>query len=108
MKRSSAFLIAILSLLLATISANAAIHFVRSGATGANNGSDWNNAWNGWSSINWSLVSPGATIYVAAGTYSGTLAIGKSGVSGNVITIQRVRSTDVAATSAGGWESADG
>jgi hypothetical protein len=51
-------------------------------------------------------VNPGDTIYVAAGTYSGQLTIGKSGVSGALITIERVRSTDIAATRAAGWNPA--
>jgi hypothetical protein len=49
-------------------------------------------------------VSSGDTIYVAAGTY-GALVIGKSGSAGSPIILERVRSTDVAATSAAGWKS---
>ena len=43
---------------------------------------------------------------MAAGTYSGQLTVGKSGVSGAVITIERVQSSDLAATRAAGWNSA--
>jgi hypothetical protein len=57
------------------------------------------------SSINWGSVSSGDTIYVAAGTYSGELSIGSSGSSGSPIIVERVRSTDIAATSAAGWKS---
>jgi hypothetical protein len=81
-------------------------HFVRVGATGASNGSDWNNAWATWTSINWALVNPGDTIYVAGGTYSGQMTVGKSGLSGAAITIERVLSTDVAAARAPGWNAA--
>jgi hypothetical protein len=81
----------------------AANFFVRPSASGRNNGSDWTNAWSGWSSIQWGSIHPGDTVYVAGGTYSGKLLIGRSGVAGGVITIQRVRSTDTAATSAAGW-----
>src|ERR1700694_2000908 len=77
--------------------------FVRAGASGANDGSDWNNAWTGWSSINWGSIRAGDTVYVAGGRYTGMLRIGASGTAGNMITIQRVRSTDSAATSAAGW-----
>jgi hypothetical protein len=81
-------------------------YFVRAGASGANNGSDWNNAWTGWSSIQWASIRAGDTVYVAGGRYAGTLQIGASGKADNRITIQRVRSTDSAATSAAGWNAA--
>ena len=94
-----------LFLLILTPACFASNFFVRSGASGGNNGSDWNNAWNGWSSIQWGGggVLPGDFVYVAGGAYTGTLLIGVSGAAGNVITIQRVRSTDTAATGAAGW-----
>jgi hypothetical protein len=44
-----------------------ATHYVRSGATGANNGSDWNNA---WTSLPTTFVR-GDTYYIADGTYQG-------------------------------------
>ena len=94
-----------LFLLILTPACFASNFFVRSGASGGNNGSDWNNAWNGWSSIQWGGggVLPRDFVYVAGGAYTGTLLIGVSGAAGNVITIQRVRSTDTAATGAAGW-----
>jgi hypothetical protein len=77
--------------------------FVRPSASGRNDGSDWTNAWSGWSSIRWASIHSGDIVYVAGGAYSGKLLIGASGTAGGVITIQRVRSTDTAATSAAGW-----
>src|SRR5262249_25578525 len=97
-----------LALLLLTFSSScfANIFFVREGASGANNGLDWNNAWTDWSSINWGSIRAGDTVYIAGGRYTGTLQIGASGRAGNRITIKRVRSTDSAATSIAGWTDA--
>src|SRR5262249_53756302 len=67
------------------------------------NGSDWTNAWSGWSSIQWANVHAGDTVYVAGGAYSGKLLIGASGTAAGAITIPRGRSSDRAATSAAGW-----
>lgn len=59
-------LIAILAVLLfVTKTAMAADYFVRAGATGANNGADWTNA---YTSLPGTLVR-GATYYIADGTY---------------------------------------
>jgi hypothetical protein len=73
-------------------------YFVRPSASGRNDGSDWANAWGGWISIGWNRIHAGDVVYVAGGAYSGKLLIQASGV-----TIQRVRSTDTAATVAAGW-----
>jgi hypothetical protein len=98
----------ILLIFLLTFSVNCFANnfFVRAGAPGNNSGSDWNNAWTGWSSIKWASISAGDTVYVAGGRFSGTFQIGASGKAGSMITIQRVRSTDSAATSAAGWNAA--
>ena len=90
------------------LQASAKNFYVRSGASGANNGSDWNNAWKECSSIVWggsSGVNAGDTVYLAGGNYSTTLVPNTSGNSSAWITVQRVRSTDSAATSAAGWSS---
>ena len=60
---------------------HAATYYVRAGATGANNGSDWSNAWSRPSNINQSVLQPGDTVYIAAGTY-GPLNILRSGAPG--------------------------
>jgi hypothetical protein len=82
-------------------SANAANWYVRPSSAGANNGTDWNNAWT-LAGIKWSSVSAGDTIYLTGGAYS-SLTIGKSGSSGNVISIRRARANNSACTSAAGW-----
>jgi hypothetical protein len=49
----------------------ASYHYVREGAAGGSNGSDWTNAWRSLGDIKWSSVSRGDTIYIADGTYTG-------------------------------------
>ena len=78
--------------------------YVRAGAAGSNNGSDWNNAWSDVTQINWGNVSPGASIWIAGGTYGGLL-IGASGATNSPIYIARVRSTNSIPASAAGWNS---
>jgi hypothetical protein len=60
-------------------------------ATGNNDGTSWANAWRSFSAINWTNVQPGDTIYISGGTtsqtYSELVTVGKSGTSGNPITI---------------------
>jgi hypothetical protein len=50
------------------------IHYIRVGATGNNSGSDWNNAWNSFSSVVWTR---GHTYYVADGVYPQNVVISK-------------------------------
>jgi hypothetical protein len=56
-------------------------------------GNSWTNAWNELNQINWSEVQPGDTIQIDGGsngmTYATALSIGKSGTSGNPITIEQ-------------------
>lgn len=89
---------------LLSLSANGASFFVRTNAVGSHDGSDWNNAWAG-SAITWASVSAGDTLYFAGGAYAAAIQWGKSGTTGNPITLKRVQSSDSAATSAAGWDS---
>jgi hypothetical protein len=73
------------------------------GAYGAENGTDWTNAFDGFSDINWAGVSAGDTIWVAGGTYTQSLTPAASGSSGNPIAIRRARSDAAACTGAAGW-----
>src|ERR1051326_786448 len=84
--------------------ADAASWFVRpSGGSGS--GTSWTAAWNGLSGINWGSIHAGDTIYLAGGTYSGTLSYGTSGSSGSQININRATGGQSACTSAAGWSS---
>src|SRR3954466_7595085 len=87
LRRLGYFVFAIITLVSAQ-GGFAADWFVRSTTTGANNGTDWNNAWS-ISGINWASVNPGDTIWLAGGTYTGSLNPKKSGVAGNLIYVKR-------------------
>lgn len=81
--------------------AMAANHFVRSNATGTNDGSDWNNA---YKSLPATLVR-GDVYYVSAGAYAGrTLNTPASGTS--AITIKKATTTDHGVDA--GWNDAYG
>ncbi len=80
--------------------------YVRKGATGSNNGTDWNNAWTDFSQIKLSSVGCGDTVWIAAGAaYTSDFTINKTCSSGSVLTFSCVLSTDSAPTSAPGWNS---
>jgi hypothetical protein len=96
-------LIFMLLLFTSTAQCFGANFYVRKGATGSNNGSSWTNAWNEMNQINFSAVSCGDTIWVAGGNYTTSLRGSKSCTAGNVLTINRVQSTDSAAVAAPGW-----
>jgi hypothetical protein len=100
-----AFLSALTWIITFSFTANAANWYVRPSAHGANNGADWNNAWS-ISSIRWSNVQPGDTIWLAGGTYSSEMIVGASGTSTAPINIWRATSNDKAVTSSPGWSSA--
>jgi parallel beta-helix repeat protein len=54
-------------------------------------GKSWATAWNSLNQVNWSIVQPGATIYLSGGTsgltYNGGIRISKSGTASKYITI---------------------
>jgi hypothetical protein len=92
----------IIALLFCPLTLFAANWYVRPSATGSNSGADWNNAWSA-SSLSWSSVKAGDTVWLAGGSYSSGLTTGASGASGSPITINRVLATDSVPTSAAGW-----
>jgi hypothetical protein len=75
----------------------AANWYVDNAASGNNNGTSWGNAWRSFAAINWALIVPGDTLYISGGptskTYNETLTIGKSGTSGNLITVSTGQNT---------------
>ena len=65
-------------------------------ANGANNGTNWANAWEELNQINWGNLSANDTVWISGGStskvYSTNIVAGKSGTSGNRIKLKR--STD--------------
>lgn len=82
-----------------SVEAAAADHFVRPGATGSGNGSDWTNA---YTTLPAALVR-GDTYYLAGGSY-GSHTFGDAGTA----TITLTKATDGAHGAAVGWNSAYG
>jgi hypothetical protein len=98
------FVCIILSCLICVSAASAANWYVRpSGGSGS--GTNWTAAWNGLQGINFSQVSCGDTIWVAGGTYTGTLTLNNSCTSGSRLYIRRARSDASECTGASGWSS---
>jgi hypothetical protein len=92
MKRFSKIFLSVLFLFVFNISVLAKTYYVDNTSTGANTGTSWTDAWQGFAAINWSLVGPGDTIYISGGTtektYNEQLFIEISGTEGNPITIK--------------------
>lgn len=81
--------------------------YVTPNGAGNSDGSDWNNAFSGFSDIEWGSGSgelgAGDTLWIAGGIYSSRLDIRGSGIEGNPIIIKRARASDSECTSAAGW-----
>jgi hypothetical protein len=92
-------LLTLFFLILFTGIAFSANYHVRKGAGGSNNGSDWTNAWDDLGDIS-GLVA-GDTIYIAAGTYTGSLVCTPDGSEGSPITV--IRATVASHGSSTGW-----
>lgn len=91
--------------LLYTLPAMAANWYVHKGASGAGTGVDWTNAWTDMSSINFTSVACGDTIWIAGGNYTQTINATKVCTAGNVLSINRVLATDAVPVAAAGWSS---
>jgi hypothetical protein len=93
-------------LILSLLSSRAANWYVRPSSAGADNGTDWNNAWDIPAlNSNWSKVSPGDTVWLAGGTYTSSIQFAANGASGNPINVKRVLSSDAVPVAAAGWNS---
>jgi hypothetical protein len=99
-------LVVLFLLLTASLHCFAADFYVRKGASGSNNGSNWTNAWKEMDQIDFSSVACGDSIWIAGGTYTTGLSVSKSCTSSNPLTINRVLSTDAVPVTAAGWNSA--
>ena len=74
------------------------------GSYSSEDGSDWTNAYDGFSDIAWGSVSCGDTIWVAGGTYTQNLTIAKNCSSGSQLYIRRARADSTDCTEATGWD----
>lgn len=91
----------VLCCLLSPAYAAAANHYIRSGATGANNGSDWNNAWTTFPSA----YVRGDTYYVAGGRY-GSLTLSTPASGATYIVLRKATDSDHGTNT--GWNSSYG
>jgi hypothetical protein len=102
---------AIVLFFLLTCSAFAANFYVRpnGGSYGSENGSDWNNAFDGFGDIAWAIFLREIP-FGSPEVYTQDLMPTKSGSAGNVIAIRRARSDASACTSAAAelWIQFDG
>lgn len=80
--------------------------FLRAGATGAESGKDWNNAWSRTSQIKWGTgagqLGAGDTLWVAGGSY-GNLILSYDGGSGSSLFIRRADASNPRVTQPAGW-----
>src|SRR6202790_847750 len=101
MRKSSLFVMIVV--LFAACEAFGANFYVSKAAKGTNNGTSWTNAWNEMSQVNFSTVSCGDTIWLAAGTYTTGLTLNKTCTIASPLTIQSVLPTDTVPAAATGY-----
>jgi hypothetical protein len=83
------------ALLLSILQSSAAVHYIRAGASGSQDGSSWVNAWGTLSAVKWIR---GDTYYLAGGTYAGGVISATD--SGTLwITVKKANAADNAADS---------
>ncbi len=70
---------------------------------GKSDGSDWQNAFNGFADVAWSSLACGDTVWVAGGLYSQDLAPAKKCTEANPLTIRRAVASAPEATAVAGW-----
>lgn len=96
MKRQNYFTLLVLIVVIALTYSSlsfATNYYVDKDATGSNNGTSWQNAWQSFGDINWNIIGAGDIIYISGGNTSKTYVelfnfpAGLSGTSGNPITI---------------------
>lgn len=91
-------------LLLFAIPSYATNYYVKPSSSGGN-GTSWTTAWNGFSGINWTVLTGGDTVWVAGGGY-GYMEVQKGGTSvSSLLAFRRARSDSSACTGAAGWSS---
>src|SRR3984957_2269956 len=81
--------------------------YVRKGATGTGAGTSWTNAWTDFSSINYSSVACGDTVWIAGNsTYTTNFTWNKTCTSGNPLTFKGVLASDAVPVASPGWSAA--
>lgn len=101
------FILAILILVSFAPLAHAANWYVSKTSTGTHNGTSWTNAWVDFSSISYTSVACGDTIWVAGGsTYTTNFVWNKTCTSGNVLTFKGPLATDAVPVASAGWSTA--
>ena len=78
-------------------------HFIRTGALGLDDGSDWTNAWPDFASVTWTR---GDTYYVADGVYAETVTLTKAVAGASYIYI--LKATATAHVTEDGWNAGYG
>lgn len=93
--------------LASALSVTSADHYVRLGASGLNDGSDWNNAWSDMDQVNWGGLPAGSTLWVAgsASSYKRINITSGGWPDGNRLFIKRPRTTNAVPVAAAGWDS---
>jgi hypothetical protein len=71
--------------------ASADSHYIRAGATGADDGSSWANAWTSFADVTWVR---GDTYFVAGGTYSENVLVAAEPAAGKWIRVRKANATD--------------
>lgn len=81
--------------------------YVRKGAAGLGNGTDWTNAWPDFNNIAFASVACGDTIWIAGNnggaSYTGAMSGFKSCASNTVVNIIRATTADAVPVAAAGW-----
>lgn len=89
-----------------TLSLRAEDFFLRAGATGAETGKDWNNAWSRTSQIKWGagagFLGAGDVLWIAGGSY-GNLTLAYDGGVNSSVTLRRADAANLRVTQAPGW-----
>lgn len=65
--KSLIFSLSIIVLFYTHLFAQSTLHYIDKNATGSNNGTSWQNAWQNFSGINWNSISGGDTLYISGG-----------------------------------------
>jgi len=111
MKHLASLCLLLSTLVFAAANAEAASHYIRAGATGANNGSSWNDAWTNFPGS--TAYVRGDEYYVASGSYTGGNSFSTSASGSTVIKICKATDSTIGSCSTAhgsdtGWQTSYG